>query len=582
MIVRNEAHIVTEVLDSVAPYISSWVIVDTGSDDGTGDIIERHMAGLGIAGQLHQRAWVNFGHNRSEALTLAQGHGDYIWVMDADDLVVGTIDVSDLGADVYQLRYGRDFTYWRRQLFRDGMGWHYKGVVHEYADCDGQFVEQRLDGDYFIESRRLGARNLDPQKYARDRDLLLAEVQKNPDDKRSVFYLAQSYYDLGDYLNARDWYGRRVELGGWDEEIYIAALRMAYSMSALGAHWPDVQHTFLRAYEFRPTRAEALHAIAHQYRIDRRFQLGYLFAERAAQIPMPEQDQLFVTADIYHWKARDEQAVCASWLGKHAEAFTLCRHNLARPDLTEPDRQRIAGNRDLSVPAMLDAAAGYPEATATGLLARADDADVTVSLIAGPDRAATEATLNSFLNCCLDSRRVGRVLVLAAGLSADDRANLLERYGFLDFIDATPGDNPAGHAAQLAQLRAHIDHRFWLHLGAGWRFFAPEKLITRLTTILHTHPEVIQVGVNFADASTLTGRCAPEAIVSRSPDAGRYVLTDMPANGPAMFDTTRLDHTGGFATGDPDPINQLNHRINDAGMRCATLDEVLAIAQPDR
>ena len=34
MIVRNEAHIVNEVLAAVAPYISSWVIVDTGSDDG--------------------------------------------------------------------------------------------------------------------------------------------------------------------------------------------------------------------------------------------------------------------------------------------------------------------------------------------------------------------------------------------------------------------------------------------------------------------------------------------------------------------------------------------------------------------
>jgi glycosyltransferase involved in cell wall biosynthesis len=35
MIVRNEAHIVREVLDAAAPYITSWVVVDTGSDDGT-------------------------------------------------------------------------------------------------------------------------------------------------------------------------------------------------------------------------------------------------------------------------------------------------------------------------------------------------------------------------------------------------------------------------------------------------------------------------------------------------------------------------------------------------------------------
>ncbi len=55
MIVRNEAHIVGEVLDVVAPHITSWVIVDTGSDDGTQDVIRSHVAGLGIPGELHQR-----------------------------------------------------------------------------------------------------------------------------------------------------------------------------------------------------------------------------------------------------------------------------------------------------------------------------------------------------------------------------------------------------------------------------------------------------------------------------------------------------------------------------------------------
>jgi len=202
MIVRNEAHIVHELLEVVAPYITSWVIVDTGSDDGTPDVIRSHMANLGIPGELHERPWRNFGHNRSEALTLAQGHGDYIWVMDADDTVVGTPDFGGLSADVYNLRYGQGagFMYWRRHLFRDGLRWRYEGVVHEYAVCDDPFVEERLDGEYYIDSRRLGARNLDPQKYARDRDLLLAEVERNPDDGRSVFYLAQSYFDLGDFV----------------------------------------------------------------------------------------------------------------------------------------------------------------------------------------------------------------------------------------------------------------------------------------------------------------------------------------------------------------------------------------------
>src|SRR5262249_10992730 len=146
-------------------------------------------------------------------------------------------------------------TYWRRQLFRNGMRWRYKGVVHEYADCDEAFVEERLAGEYYIESRRLGSRNRDPQKFIRDRDVLLAEVERNPDDERAVFYLAQTYFILNDYANARRWYARRAEMGGWDEEIYHSVFRLADSMWHLGEPWPQVQDTYLRAWEFRPTRA---------------------------------------------------------------------------------------------------------------------------------------------------------------------------------------------------------------------------------------------------------------------------------------------------------------------------------------
>ena len=168
MIVKNEAHIVAEVLDSVAPYISSWVIVDTGSDDGTQDLIRNHMARLGIPGELHERPWRNFGHNRTEALTLAQGHGDYIWVMDADDTIVGTPDFTRLSADIYlHALLGDNDVFWRAQLFRDGVRVRWEGVIHEYAMWDDSCVVVRLEGDYHIEDRHLGARNQDPRRSMR-------------------------------------------------------------------------------------------------------------------------------------------------------------------------------------------------------------------------------------------------------------------------------------------------------------------------------------------------------------------------------------------------------------------------------
>ncbi len=578
MIVKDEADVVAETLDSVAPYISSWVIVDTGSTDGTQDVIGKHMARLGIPGELHERPWRNFGHNRTEALNLAQGDGDYIWVIDADDIVTGTLDFTQLSADIYRMRLGdASFIYWRPQLFRDGVRVRYEGVVHETAVWESDCVVGRLEGDYYVESRRLGARNQDPRKYARDRDLLLAEVERNPEDGRSVFYLAQSYFDLGDFANARKWYEQRIEMGGSDEEVYYSIVRFAESMAKLNLPSLVVQDAYLRAWEFRPARAEPLYAIARGYREEERYLSGHLFAQRAAQIPYPENDLLFIGADVYAWRAIDEQAVCASQLGMHAEAFTLCRRLLALADIPDGDRQRIALNRDFSVPAMLEAAASYPpDALVQRLVARLGQGNVVVSLVAGADRDTTEHAINSFLNCCLDAPLwIGRFLVVGAGLAAYDRALLRERYRFIEFVDCSAGDGPA---TQLAKLRAQIRGRFWLHLSQGWRFFAPENFITRLIAVLEAEPQVLQVGINFADAFTLTGVCAAEAAARRAPYAERYVLTDEIASGPAMFDTARLDRAGGLGANDPDPIAELGWRAAAIGLRTASLDEVLCIA----
>jgi hypothetical protein len=134
-------------------------------------------------------------------------------------------------------------------------------------------------------------------------------------------------------------------MGDWAEEVHHSLTRVAAAMAHLGEPWPDIQDGFLRSWEFRPTRAEPLYQIAVHYRVEQQYQLGYLFAERAAQIPLLEEDILFVFADNYAWCAIDKQAVCASWIGKHAEAFMLCRRLLARPDIPDGRRRAIAGNR---------------------------------------------------------------------------------------------------------------------------------------------------------------------------------------------------------------------------------------------
>ena len=76
MIVKNESQVIRRCIDSVKDYISYWVIVDTGSTDGTQDLIKEIMAEYNIPGELHERPWVDFGHNRTENLRYAKDKAD--------------------------------------------------------------------------------------------------------------------------------------------------------------------------------------------------------------------------------------------------------------------------------------------------------------------------------------------------------------------------------------------------------------------------------------------------------------------------------------------------------------------------
>jgi glycosyltransferase involved in cell wall biosynthesis len=80
MIVKDEAHIIRRTLAMLCSKIrfDYWVICDTGSADATREIIQEFFATEGIEGELHCDEWVNFAHNRTNALAYAFGKTDLL------------------------------------------------------------------------------------------------------------------------------------------------------------------------------------------------------------------------------------------------------------------------------------------------------------------------------------------------------------------------------------------------------------------------------------------------------------------------------------------------------------------------
>ena len=132
MIVKDEEDTIAKCLKAVAPYISYWVIVDTGSKDNTLNVIRETTAELNIEGELHERPWVNFEVNRTESLELAKGRCDYRWIIDADDTfypeVPGTNPFAGLTnePDGYQILYKLNaLQYHRVQIVKSDQDWVY-------------------------------------------------------------------------------------------------------------------------------------------------------------------------------------------------------------------------------------------------------------------------------------------------------------------------------------------------------------------------------------------------------------------------------------------------------------------------
>jgi len=345
MIVKDEAKVIGRCLGALKPFIDHALIIDTGSTDETPKIITELLP----EATVEFSEFVSFQHNRTELLERARAvypDADYHLMIDADDTWTpqGDFTWPELKEDLYHLEHRLgNLSWWRPQVMRASKPFRYGGVAHERLECDEVFTADRLHG-VRVQCGSDGARRIkEPlKKYERVAAQLQADHYENPQDMRTVFYLAQSYRDSLERKKALYYYEMRAKMGGWAEEVWYSKYQIGRLREMLAHSTEEVLQAYLDAYTMRPSRSEPMVAAASVCRRTKQRGLQLLHASTAIHIPYPKDDRLFVEWTAYDWRAWDEFAMACWHLGRHDDCLWANYRMLCQSEACPEDR--VIGN----------------------------------------------------------------------------------------------------------------------------------------------------------------------------------------------------------------------------------------------
>jgi tetratricopeptide (TPR) repeat protein len=298
MIVRNESKIIKRLLTSVLPIIDTYVICDTGSTDDTVSIIKDFFNSKGIQGEVITEPFKNFGYNRTFALKAARGKATYALLLDADMIfkIEPTFNKELLTAESYLIiQKGSGLSYHNTRLIKLDIDAKCVGPTHEYYDFPAGCRSDKLDSIWIDDIGDGGSKG---DKFERDIRLLKQGIEEEPNNGRYYFYLANSYFNTGKHKESIEYYKKRIEIGGWVEEVFYSYLNLGHSYMSNNQSELAIS-TWMNGYNHHSKRSETIYEICKYYRLKGMNKISMAFCMLGKSIPYPKDDTLFIHNDVY-------------------------------------------------------------------------------------------------------------------------------------------------------------------------------------------------------------------------------------------------------------------------------------------
>ena len=321
IMIKNEERIIKRCIENVLSIADAICISDTGSTDKTLEILEEYLPTLAIPTKVVNHTWKNFGHNRTLSFHESQDFCNELgWdaeftygvLIDGDMKFVHTdrFKKADLTANGYRIiQENANLEYYNTRFVKLSYPWRCVGVTHEYwdgSDC------QPLDSVYINDVGDGGCKD---DKFTRDERLLKQGLEEEPKNERYMFYLAQTLKDLKKFPEAIEMYKRRIDAGGWFEEIWYSMYMISKINHELG-NLTEMEYWGLKAYDYNKNRSENLYFLTRIFREISQHHKAWHYMKLGAAIKKPNH-LLFLEKNVYNHLFDYEKTILDYYIQPH-------------------------------------------------------------------------------------------------------------------------------------------------------------------------------------------------------------------------------------------------------------------------
>jgi hypothetical protein len=309
VMVKNGGENFKNFLKSNINLIDKWTILDTGSTDNTIKIIYDILVGK-KDGELYQEPFINFRDSRNRLLDLAGNVCKFIVMLDDTYIVKGDLRefLNFVRGDQYSSSFSiyidnNDIKYSSNRILKSSSNLRYIYKIHEVInDKNNIIVNIPYNQTNIIDDNPEYMKKRTYDRLLSDLKLLYEELEDDPNNPRTYYYLGQTYNLLGDYYNSYNFFLKRYEFknSGFIQERFSAILRAARIANFnLNLEWKICEDLYFKANKIDESRPEPLYFIGANYYLKNNYSKAFYYFKKAFELGVPEDSQFDLIDNIY-------------------------------------------------------------------------------------------------------------------------------------------------------------------------------------------------------------------------------------------------------------------------------------------